>query len=563
MSLLNESVFHSIFNQDSSPALLADIDAPNFTILAINQEEDRRGKNQGNTLLGKGLLSVSSRMNADLHEFARLQAAIYECLETGMTILLPVSSLDSEDGTPEGNWWQDELKPILDTEGKVRYLLRIRRNITEQTISRMQLESSGWQLNAYNAEKALNIKLEFELARMRAFAGSLNTRATGLNIRRNKDTLIALNLPDLVLSNQQLLDSEHHYHSILNTIPQIAWANNLRGKINFINERWYEYTGLGSDAPIDWKRHIHPDDLENALKHFSEIVSGITGGEFEFRYRRFDGQYRWFLSRMRLIKNDRSDTLFWIGTSTDIEELKWLQQQKDDFVNIASHELKTPLTSLKVSMQLISERKESLSPFMFLSLMQRATKSLDRVVNLVDDLLNAGRLNDGRLELDKRWFISGELISEYVLKLSLENKYTIRFAGEMDMAIYADLPRIDQVLINIINNAIKYAPDSAEILVRIEPVADGASISVTDHGPGIRPELIPHLFDRYYHVENRGFQNTGLGLGLYICSEIVEKHGGAIHVESKTGAGSTFKFILPFSQDVQMPVIAEEKIAEI
>lgn len=372
--------------------------------------------------------------------------------------------------------------------------------------------------------------------------------------RRNQQDLIdgllvfAFEVTDMVIGKRQLQDSEKRYRSILNAMPQIAWTNAVNGEFNFVNERWHEFTGLSQQLPqpIQWQHLVHPDDLDQVIFQFNKIIAGNSGGEFELRYRGYDGQYRWFLNRMRMIRNEGREILFWVGTSTDIQELKVLQQQKDDFVNIASHELKTPLTSLKVSMQLINERSETLSPFMIASLMNRATKSLDKVVNLVEDLLNVGKLSQGQLHLERGWFHASQLISEYLRVLHLEGRYQIRFSGDLDVDIFGDLKRIDQVLSNMVNNAIKYAPESKNIEIDLIRTSEGIKVSVTDSGPGISPELIPHLFDRYYHVENRDFQNTGLGLGLYICAEIVRRHGGEIGVESGLGKGSTFWFTLSF-----------------
>lgn len=366
--------------------------------------------------------------------------------------------------------------------------------------------------------------------------------------------IFVFEVTDLVNAKRQIQESELRYRSILNSMPHIAWTINLAGAVTFVNDRWYEYNGRKNKlaAAEMWLKNIHPDDLDNSISQIRQTLKGKTGGEFEVRYQRYDGSYRWFLNRMRLIRDENGKAVFWIGTSTDIQELKWLNQQKDDFVNIASHELKTPLTSLKVSIQLINERIDTLSTFMLASLVHRANKSLDKVVSLVDDLLNVGKMSQGQLSLDKCWFNASSIIVDYAKILTLEGNYFLDFKGQTTLELYGDPKRIDQVVINIVNNAIKYAPESQIIAIQIDSTPSGARISISDKGPGISPELIPHLFDRYYHVENRDFQNTGLGLGLYICAEIIHKHGGEINVISSPGAGSTFWFSLPFLINEQL-----------
>ncbi|MBC8112507.1 MAG: ATP-binding protein, partial [Verrucomicrobia bacterium] len=123
--------------------------------------------------------------------------------------------------------------------------------------------------------------------------------------------------------------------------------------------------------------------------------------------------------------------------------------------------------------------------------------------------------------------------------------FSIKTEGDMQVKVYADAARIDQVVINFVNNAVKYASGSKEIRICIEKVDDMAKVSVIDKGQGIPKEKLLHLFDRFYRVDSSGSQYSGLGLGLYISSEIIKKHNGQIGVESELGKGSTFWFTLP------------------
>ena len=131
--------------------------------------------------------------------------------------------------------------------------------------------------------------------------------------------------------------------------------------------------------------------------------------------------------------------------------------------------------------------------------------------------------------------------------MRIEGVYTIRSEDDVDLKVCADAGRIDQIMINFVNNAIKYAPGSKEIRIKVERLGNLAKVSVIDKGPGIPPEQLPYLFDRYYRVDSSGSQYSGLGLGLYISSEIIKKHDGQIGVESEIGKGSVFWFTLPVS----------------
>ena len=346
-----------------------------------------------------------------------------------------------------------------------------------------------------------------------------------------------------------LAESENRFRNMMETIPQIAWTNTIEGKVTFYNQRWYDYTGLDYKQTKEWgyQKVIHPDDLQNALDQYMSIRESSDGGEFQIRGRRADGVYRWHLIRLMPIKHEENEVLLWAGTATDIHELRLLQQQKDDFISIASHELKTPITSLKASLQLLNRMKDNPSPKMLPTLIVQANKSLDKVSVLIEDILNASKVNEGQLHINQKLFIISELINECCHYIRIEDKYTINTEGDMELQVYADAERVNQVVINFINNAIKYAPESKEIQIHIEKVNDMAKVSVIDQGPGIPHEKISHLFERYYRVDSSGMQYSGLGLGLYISAEIIKKHNGKIGVDSELNKGSTFWFTLPLS----------------
>ncbi len=354
---------------------------------------------------------------------------------------------------------------------------------------------------------------------------------------------------ELMIAKKRIEDSEKLFRQLLDTMPQIAWTNTIEGDITFYNQRWYDYTGLDQKygKVKGCETIIHPDDLKNVLDQYRTIRETSDGGEFQVRGKRADGTYRWHLIRLMPINNEEGKVQFWMGTATDIQELRLLQQQKDDFISIASHELKTPITSLKSSLQLLDRMKDNPSPVMLPKLIAQANKSLDKVSVLIADLLNASIANEGQLQISKELLTLSKVIDDCCPNIRTEGIYTIKTEGDLALMVYADAGRIDQILINFVNNAIKYAPASKEILICIEKVNDMAKVSVIDKGPGIPPDKVLHLFDRYYRVDSSGSQYSGLGLGLYISAEIIKKHNGQIGVESELGKGSTFWFTLPIA----------------
>ena len=362
-------------------------------------------------------------------------------------------------------------------------------------------------------------------------------------------SLLNINLEERVARRtRDLAESEQRFRTMMETIPQIAWTNTVDLEVNFFNQRWYDYTGLdfNQGQRLGWQKVVHPDDLKDTFLQFNTILKTIKGGGFQTRLQSSDAKYRWHLIQLKPIKDEAGKMQLWVGTATDIQELKLLQQQKDDFISIASHELKTPVTSLKISLQLLNEMKESLALPMVANLITLSNKSLDKFTILIDDLLNASKVNEGQLHLQKTLINLSKAIGNCCNHVQLAGKYTLKFEGNMEVEVFADGERIMQIIVNFVNNSMKYAPDTKEIRIIIEKINEIVKVSVIDEGPGIEPEKIPYLFERYYQVQRNGTKySTGLGLGLYIASEIVKKHGGQIGVDSEVGKGSTFWFTLP------------------
>ncbi len=166
--------------------------------------------------------------------------------------------------------------------------------------------------------------------------------------------------------------------------------------------------------------------------------------------------------------------------------------------------------------------------------------------DLVAELLQIRRLTEGQLEIKKDWFNMFDLLLRTCDHVCFEDEYQLVVSGNQTARVYADEHRIDQVVINFVNNAIKYAPMSKEVHLNVEVLENqSVKVSVRDFGIGIEQEALPKLFDRYYRVSHSGKEYSGLGLGLYICSEIIRKHDGKIGAESVLNEGSTFWFILP------------------
>lgn len=344
-------------------------------------------------------------------------------------------------------------------------------------------------------------------------------------------------------------ESEKRLIQALKYSKMAAWEMNLND-YSVIRSETHDQI-FGYKSPLQhWDRetylqHFLPDDAA-LFKEAFQTLDTQPSFNFKGRIHTGDMAFKWIHLQGEAEFDSQGKQTKIIGTVKDITKEKLLERQKEDFISIASHELKTPITSLNASLQLLNKMMhypgEKLP-----KLISQANKSMAKVSALIEDLLSATSMNEGQMRLSKSTFIISRIIDECCDHLRVADIYSIKSYGDLNLQVHADAERIEQVVTNFINNAIKYAPHSKEIRIDIEKQNDMAKVSVTDKGPGIASEKLPHLFDRFYRVQNSGSQYSGLGLGLYISSEIIKKHGGKIGANSEIGKGSTFWFTLPLS----------------
>lgn len=367
---------------------------------------------------------------------------------------------------------------------------------------------------------------------------------------------MAVDVTDLVLSKEGLRKnaeefalSEAKYKNLSEAMPQLVWTTSPKGDFTYYNERMGEYLGLNSNElkPEDISSYIHPEDLPNLIEVWTKASKNKT--EFEIEHRAFNnktGEYFWLLSRAVPDLGPNGEILQWIGSSTDINEFKILQKQKDTFLGIASHELKTPLTSMKIYAQVL---EKALSKSGDLKNAEFAKKMDDQIVKLtalVGDLLDVTKINSGKLLLNESYFDFKQLVDEIVEEQQLSAKHKIVNNSKQVGMVFADKHRIGQVITNLIGNAIKYSPDSDEVIVETSIQNENVQFCVKDFGIGMPHDKADKVFQQYYRVsgdEQHSF--PGLGLGLYIASQIIERSNGKIWVNSVLGKGSTFCFSLP------------------
>jgi two-component system sensor histidine kinase/response regulator len=238
----------------------------------------------------------------------------------------------------------------------------------------------------------------------------------------------------------------------------------------------------------------------------------------------------------------------------EIEQRKAAESKKDEFISIASHELNTPLTSVKGYLQLAERSLESGKADQSKMFINRSRKQVDKLNHLVSDLLDSTRIQTGSLKFTCYDFNFESFIENTVdsIRHSYPGVRIIR-TGDARIHVCGDETRLEQVLANYLNNAIKYAPDSDEILLDVSITPDQwIEVRVTDKGIGIPKEKQEQLFEKFYRVEENANRFQGLGMGLYICAEIIKFHHGEYGVESEPGKGSTFYFRIPVNPNFDL-----------
>jgi len=444
-----------------------------------------------------------------------------------------------------------------------------------------QLEQANQELQTQIAER---LRVEKEL---RKYQNHLEEMVA---IRTNEITKTNEQLQQEILERQRILEvlrqSEERYRYLAEAIPQLVWTTKPNGECDFFNQNWCEYTGLTLEQSLGsgWLAALHPDDIQNADEVWSNAVKNGTIYNNEYRFKRaFDGSYRWQLARALPLKDEQGIVVKWFGTCTDIHEQKQILEErahlleleqiarakaetanriKDEFLAILSHELRTPLNAiLGWSKLLQSRRLDQAKTSEALATIERNAKLQ---VQLIEDLLDISRILQGKLTLNitKINLKSTILSALETMRLAAETKLIqVSTVFEPDVGqVMGDLTRLQQVVWNLLSNALKFTPKGGKIEVRLEQADGHAQIIVSDTGKGISPEFLPFVFDYFRQADSTSTRNFGgLGLGLAIVRNIVEIHGGIVKAKSEgEGKGAIFSVILPLLPDESASLTNEQ-----
>jgi len=479
--------FQSFFS--SSPrSLVMRTDAPDFTILAVSDLYLALVHKSRNELLGNGLFSVFPGSKGDPNEQNSVYNSFLRVIDTRKKDELPIFKYEiylAEEDRYETHYWTNCNEPILDKDGKVRYIINTTTNITAQIQDRLSREES-----------------ESRFRRM----------ADGTNVF-------------IALSDES-------------------------SKAVYFNPAWSRLSGYTHEQLIGkgWIEIIHPEDRKFTLERFFQSSIAKQHFQSEFRVRNKNGNYKWLMLDSTVRHHSDGTFAGYVSAGMDVTSMKREEERKNDFIGMVSHEMKTPLTSLKGYIDLADSMALRDKNELQAGVLKKAKRQISKMTGMINGFLEVSRLESGQININKKKFSLTALIEEVREEFAptkIANRIIFKPFPIFDLT--ADKEKLGQVISNLISNAVKYGAQEGDITVSARDLGGSLAVSVHNTGETIPAEHIPKLFDRYYRVDNASNKTVaGFGIGLYLCAEIMKYHQGRIWVESQQVAGTTFSFSIPY-----------------
>ena len=376
-------------------------------------------------------------------------------------------------------------------------------------------------------------------------------------------------------------EAEEQFRLLAETIPQLAWMTGPDGTIEWYNQRWYDYTGKTPEEMLGWGwQSVHdPNELPRVMTRFQAAISTGEPWEDTFPLRRFDGVFRWHLSRAHPLRDTNGEIVHWFGTNTDITEERELAEnlravaaelseanrRKNEFLATLAHELRNPLAPIRTGLELM--KLAANDPTIVAEARGMMERQALQMVRLIDDLLDVSRITQGKLQLRKSRVELAEVVRNSVeasrpLISEAGHELTIDVPQE-PISLYADPSRLAQVISNLLNNAAKYTPHGGRIWLNVRRERNEVAIRVKDTGMGIPAEMQKRVFEMFAQIDRpleRG--NTGLGIGLTLVKRIVEMHDGTIEIHSAgEHQGSEFTVRLPLFEEAESAATNDSGLA--
>jgi PAS domain S-box-containing protein len=363
---------------------------------------------------------------------------------------------------------------------------------------------------------------------------------------------VNIDISERKFQEQIIRENEERFKALVQNSFDVITVFNLDGTITYQSESIERVLGYSAKERLGTNLFtnsvVHPEDREFEKKLFQKCIERPSNYiQGELRMKHADGSYRIMeVGCINLANNSSIHGI--IKNYRDITERRAIEKQKEEFIGVASHELKTPVTSIKAYAQILYDTLLEKEDHVSADLLLRMDHQIDRLTTLIKDLLDVTKITEGQLILKHESYDLNELINEVAADLQMTTKkHKIIKKLEKVKPLIGDKERTSQIIVNLISNAIKYSPAADKVIIRTVVSEENVTVSVQDFGIGISREMQQKLFKRFFRVTDETTSTfPGLGLGLFIATEIVKKQHGRIWVESTPNEGSTFYFTLPF-----------------
>ena len=361
---------------------------------------------------------------------------------------------------------------------------------------------------------------------------------------------VGTDVTDTVRAKQRAEAGESRFRLLADSMPQFVWTGMPDGELNYFNQAVSDYSGLPASElnSKGWLMIVHPDEQEANVQLWNEAITNGTDFLFEHRFRRKDGEYRWQLSRAKPLRDKEGKIHLWVGTSTDIQDMKEQDQEKNFLIGMAGHEMRNPLSTLRSCVDLLNFEMADSMDAELRHVVQMMERQVDKLTRMLSDLVDVSTLKKGALELDPSRFDVADMVRNVVDEMRRNHpRRVFNLHASVNAPVHADKFRINQVLGNLLGNAVKYSPNGMDVDVSCEVQGHDVIITIRDRGLGISKAEQDLIFQRFYRVrkEDNGPHIEGFGIGLYLVADIVKRHRGRLSVESEEGKGSLFSFTLP------------------
>ncbi|WP_423149123.1 ATP-binding protein [Rubrolithibacter danxiaensis] len=364
--------------------------------------------------------------------------------------------------------------------------------------------------------------------------------------------VVVMDVSSSVILRKKLEESEHRLNLAIESSGLGVWdLDMVSGKSvpYFESDKIMGYNEHRESWTVDeFLQHVMEEDRETVLEVLKE-ANEKDRLQIHVRVKWPDESIHWVQLMGQVFRNEQKEPVRMLGTILDVTENKELERRKDELISIVSHELKTPITSLKAYAQVLERMFGNIGDVTACVMLKKMVIQIVRLTVLVHDLLDISRIEAGKLQLRNSEYSFDELVNETVSEVERTSSHKIVVKSTVRILCFGDRERTGQVLVNLLTNAIKYSPGKNKVLVTFGMERDEIVCCVQDFGVGIPKDKQQFIFDRFYRVqEEKNYSIAGLGLGLYISAEIIKRQNGRIWFKSQYGLGSTFCFSLPLKQ---------------